>query len=87
MDYSHHTHQSNDCTRFSHTNLLPSLLFCFSPATHPNCITLLQVYNFPLMQTGTTGSFDNYQKILDCVKGNGFSGCYSLAEQWTSVVL
>ena len=31
--------------------------------------------------------YDNYDVIIDCIKTNGISQCYHLAEVWTSVPL
>ncbi len=41
-----------------------------------------KVYHFPIQ---TEGGADNYQALMDCFQSNGISGCYNLAELWSSV--
>lgn len=43
-----------------------------------------RVYYFLL---NTADGVDNYDSVLSCIKDNGVSGCYHLAEEWTNVPL
>lgn len=44
------------------------------------------VYYFPISQAGSSG-FDNYDGTLSCFLANGVSGCYHLAQLWSSTSL
>ena len=51
-----------------------------------------KVYYFPIAQAKTLKkrdvvTFDNYDSILSCVKTNGITGCYHLADLWAETPL
>jgi hypothetical protein len=49
----------------------------------------LKVYYFPFQRAAinTTKGFDNFDSIYECIKLNGVSGCYHMADLWSSVPL
>lgn len=43
-----------------------------------------KVYNFPIFEQN---NFNNFDKILSCIKEKGVSGCYDLATLWSETPL
>jgi hypothetical protein len=40
----------------------------------------VSVYYFPIAHET---DYNNYDSIINCLKENGLSGCYHLAQKWT----